>query len=201
MLVCEFSARSYLTQVSLQSYARPGLVHLTICFFPDRDRENIYVPRYGHIVHCTVDLYDLEYHVFLRIYCVSHQILAIYCTATNTITTHSRDIERNEPKRQDIGLDITIPRQIVWPQDRKDKVTNSKTENLLEELTQQKNIFSYKDSSQNPVYWLVNVTDSQVDTIKKNAGPCFLLFFPRTCTTESLDMAGWISPVSSEAQC
>ena len=100
-------------------------------------------------------------------------ILAVYCTATNTITTHSQDIERNEPKRRDIGErpdDITTRQQIVWPKDRKDNVTNSKTEKFLEELTQQKNVFSYKDSSQNSVYWLVNVTDSQVNTIKENTG-------------------------------
>jgi len=118
--------------------------------------------------------------------------LAFHCTATDTITTHSQDIERNEPKRQDIEQrsdDITIRRQIVWPNDRKDNVTNSKTEKFLEEITQQKSVFSYKDSSQNSVYWLVNVTDSQVDTIKKNAGSYYLLSLPRTCTNEPFDTA------------
>jgi len=100
-------------------------------------------------------------------------LLAIYCTATNTITTHSRDIESDEPKRQNVEQqsdDSTIRRQIVFPKDSKDNVTNSKTENFLEELTKQKNIFSCKDSSQNLDYWFVNITDSQVNTIKKNAG-------------------------------
>ncbi len=127
--------------------------------------------------------------------------LAFHCTATDTITTHSQDIERNEPKRQDIEQrsdDITIRRQIVWPNDRKDNVTNSKTEKFLEEFTQQKSVFSYKDSSQNSVYWLVNVTDSQVDTIKKNAGSYYLLSLPRTCTNEPFDTADWISQVASE---
>lgn len=100
--------------------------------------------------------------------------LATCCTATKTITTHSRDIERNELKKQDLGPrsdDKTIRQQIVWPKDRTDNVTNSKTETFLEGVTQQKHIFSYKDSSHNKRYWLVNVTDAQVDTIKKNEGP------------------------------
>ncbi len=89
--------------------------------------------------------------------------LAVCCTTTNTITIYSRDIEQR-------SKDTTIRQQIVWPKDPKDNITNSKTERLLEDLTQQKHVFAELDSSQILVYWLVNVTNAQVDTIKKNEG-------------------------------
>lgn len=89
--------------------------------------------------------------------------LAVCCTTTNTITTYSRDIEQRSE-------DTTIRQQIVWPNDPKDNITNSKTERLLEDLTQQKHVFAERDSSQILVYWLVNVTNAQVDTIKKTEG-------------------------------
>lgn len=136
----------------------------------------------------------------------SYQVLAVQCTATNTSTTHSHDMEKRAPNRQDAGqrsYDLTVRRQIVWPHDRKDKLTNSKTAKFLEQFTQHEvtlkgNVFSYQDSSDNSVYWLVNVTDSQVDMIKKNAGPFFLLLLPRPCTNKPLDTATGTHQVSSE---
>lgn len=46
----------------------------------------------------------------------------------------------------------------------------AKTEDFLKQLTQQSIIFSRTNPDGELVLWVVNVTDSQVDTIKQNGG-------------------------------
>ena len=124
--------------------------------------------------------------------------------ATNIIPSRSQDNIADGPKPHIVGEwsdDTTKRQRIVWPQDSTDDVTNSKTENFLKELTQQTDIFSNKDSSNNPDYWLVDVTDSQVRIIKQNAGSYLLEVFPYKGFSEPSDMSRELIQVVFEEQC
>ena len=60
--------------------------------------------------------------------------------------------------------------QIIWPKDGRDVETNSKTENFLKAVTQQTEIYSYMETEHKLLFWLANLTDSQIDTVRRNAG-------------------------------
>jgi len=100
---------------------------------------------------------------------------AAYCTAADSLSPrHSQHIDGKEPSKSHVieerSNDITGKQHIIWPKDGTDADTNSKTEDFLKGVIQQTNIYSYTDTSKKLVFWLVNVTDSQVGTIKQNAG-------------------------------
>jgi len=98
---------------------------------------------------------------------------AISCTAADPVSPSTQHIGSYEPKTFGVSelSDDTIKRQyIIIPNNGTDIDTNSKTENFLKSITQQTSIYSSKDSSNNLIWWLANVTDSEVDTIRENPG-------------------------------
>ena len=59
---------------------------------------------------------------------------------------------------------------VVWPRDGSNKDANAKIEDLLKQLTQEPQIYSYTDIKGNLMHWLINATDSQVQSIKESDG-------------------------------
>ena len=59
---------------------------------------------------------------------------------------------------------------IVWPKDGSNKDAVAKTGDFLKQLTQQPNIYSYTDYKGSLMHWILNATDSQVQSIKGNDG-------------------------------
>ena len=55
----------------------------------------------------------------------------------------------------------------MWPKDGFNKDAIANTTDFLKQLTNQSEIWSYTDSREEFVYWLVNVTNSQLDQKKE----------------------------------
>ncbi len=99
--------------------------------------------------------------------------IVISYTAADLSSPSSQHIGNYEPKSQGVGerSDDTTKRQyIIIPNNGTDSDTNSRTENFLKSITQQTSIYSSKDSSNNLIWWLASITDSEVDTIRKSPG-------------------------------
>lgn len=95
--------------------------------------------------------------------------IAALCTAADTLSSRfSKHINSRELNpRSDSG---SGGEYVVWPKDGNNKDAVAKTEDFLEQLTRQSTIYSHTDPDREFVLWLVNITYSQVDTIKQNEG-------------------------------
>ena len=99
------------------------------------------------------------------------------CTAANKIFWRSsedksaNDLSSNlvEP-RDDTALAGAASEYVVWSKDGNNKDAVQKTEDLLKQLTNQTNVYSFTDHNGALRLWKVTVTSSQVDTIKKDDG-------------------------------
>lgn len=92
---------------------------------------------------------------------------------TDPLSPSSQHIENDQLKSNGISKrsDDTTKRQyIIIPNNGTDSDANSKIENFLKSTTQQTNIFSAKYSPNNLIWWLANITDSKVDTVRKYPG-------------------------------
>jgi hypothetical protein len=94
---------------------------------------------------------------------------AALCTAADTLSSRfSKDTSSHELNpRSDTG---SGGEYVVWPKDGNNKDAVAKTEDFLKQLTRQSTIYSHTDPDGEFVLWLVNVTDSHVDTIKQIEG-------------------------------
>jgi len=94
--------------------------------------------------------------------------IAALCTAADTLSSRfSKDTSSHEfNPRSDSG---SGGEYVVWPKDGNNDPV-AKTEDFLKQLTRQSTIYSHTDPDGEFVLWLVNVTHSQVDTIKQNEG-------------------------------
>jgi len=98
---------------------------------------------------------------------------AIPCTAADHSSESSQHIDISEPNSRGVGErsdDTTKQQYIIVPNNAMEDDTNVKTEDFLKSVTQQPSIYSAKDSSNGLIWWLANVTDLEVYTIRKNPG-------------------------------
>ena len=100
--------------------------------------------------------------------------IAVLCAAADNLSWQaSEDSSTHEPPsrliepRSDPG---SLVEYVVRPRDGNNTDALQKTEGFLKQLTQQSSIYSYTDRNGALRLWMVNTTESQVDTIKQNDG-------------------------------
>ena len=96
------------------------------------------------------------------------------CTAADNLFWRSSEdrsaydlLSRLVEPRTDTG---STGEYVVWAKDGSKKDAVKKTEDLLKQLTKQSSVYSFTDHNGDLRLWTVNVTSSQVDTIKKDDG-------------------------------
>ena len=100
--------------------------------------------------------------------------LTALCTATDNLFWRSSE----DKSAYDLSSRLVEPRAdnrsageyVVWAKDGSNKDAVKKTEDLLKQLTNQSSVYSFTDHNGALRLWTVNVTTSQVDTIKRDDG-------------------------------
>ena len=96
-------------------------------------------------------------------------IIELNAAANNLPLQTSKDVGVENLDSHHIGHrsdNTSAAEYIVWPKDGSNKDAVAKTSDLLKQLTQKPKIYSYTDYKGNLMHWLLNATDSQVQSIK-----------------------------------